>query len=56
MEDVNGCTTNCSHCGVLLLIEDGVAYNFNKKLHEKDSRWPIDGKDTGFLSIKEENK
>lgn len=39
-------TCDCSHCDLLLLVENGVAFDFHKKLHERDERWPEDGKGT----------
>ena len=44
-------TCDCSHCGTLLLLEDGKLTDFNKTMHERDARWPADGKNTGWIEI-----
>jgi hypothetical protein len=44
-------TTDCPYCDGLIFIEDGVLYDFHKKLHEEDPRWPEDGMGTSYLSI-----
>lgn len=44
-------TTTCSVCGNLLIYDNEELKNFHKHLHSKDSRWPIDGKDTGYVEI-----
>lgn len=43
-------STDCNHCGALLLIQDGVVYPFHEKLHEDDARWPKDGAGTASIS------
>lgn len=53
LEVPNNITTNCSHCGALLLIEDGRTWLFNEKLHEEDARWLADGANTGSLTFGE---
>lgn len=50
-KEYKGATLNCPKCGSLLLIEDGKIYDFHKRLHERDSRWPIDGKGTYSAQI-----
>lgn len=50
---VSNCTSNCSHCGALLLIDDNVVYPFHEKLHKDDPRWPADGTGTGFITIED---
>jgi hypothetical protein len=45
-------TGDCPHCNLLVLIENDKIYDFHKKLHEEDPRWPADGKGTGYIEIK----
>jgi transcription elongation factor Elf1 len=49
-DDVHG-TADCGHCGALVLFEDGMSYDFNEKINERDARWPKDGKNTGYIKI-----
>lgn len=51
LEDAEGVTTDCNECGALLLIEGGRVYEFNKKQHSEDSRWPADGNNTGSVEV-----
>jgi hypothetical protein len=44
-------TCDCVHCDSLLFFEDGKITDFHKTLHEQDSRWPADGKDTNWTEI-----
>lgn len=47
-----GCTTDCPRCDALLMIEaGGVARNFHRVMHERDSRWPADGANTGYVGV-----
>ena len=56
LEDANSnFSTNCVHCGELLLANDGEVYPFHQKLHEEDPRWPADGKGTGCLTMPRQN-
>lgn len=43
-------TTDCQ-CGTLLLVNNGIAQDFHESLHNSDSRWPKDGKNTGFVEV-----
>jgi len=54
IEDVEGVTTDCPNCDILLLVKDGSVYEFHKKLHDGDSRWPVDGNSANFVNIGEE--
>ena len=47
----NSFTCDCHYCSLLLLVEEGVAFDFHKKLHERDPGWPEDGKDTCSISF-----
>lgn len=51
--NVTSATADCPNeeCGMLLLIEDGKVYDFHKKLHERDPRWPADGKGTEYIEF-----
>jgi DNA-directed RNA polymerase subunit RPC12/RpoP len=49
----NGATCDCPYCGMLILLEDNQSKDFHKTLHQEDARWPADGKNTGYLEIKE---
>lgn len=44
---------DCPNCQSLLMIKDGEAWDFHKKLNEIDPRWPADGKDTGYVTLEE---
>lgn len=44
-------TTTCG-CGFTILYEEGQIFDFHKKLHEEDPRWPEDGKGTYSVDIK----
>ena len=44
-------TGDCPHCNLLILMECGKIYDFHKKMHEEDSRWPADGKGTGYIEL-----
>jgi hypothetical protein len=44
-------TTDCNVCGGLLIYNEGELKDFHKHMNSKDSRWPIDGKDTGYVKI-----
>lgn len=50
LDEIHG-TTDCGHCGAMLLIEDGIVYEFNEKMNAEDSRWPKDGKNTGYIEV-----
>lgn len=52
-EQMQNCTCDCPNpkCGILLLVENGIVYDFNKKLHERDQRWPADGKGTHSIEV-----
>lgn len=41
-------TTDCK-CGTLLLVNDGIARDFHKAMHEDNPSWPKDGKGTAFI-------
>ena len=53
LERIEGCTVDCPNCETLLIIEEGHALDFHEHLHSQDERWPIDGKGTACLAIKE---
>ena len=43
-------TADC-HCGALLYINNGIAKDFHVYMHEIDSRWPLDGSNTGYVEV-----
>ena len=46
------CTTNCSKCGGLILIENRKLYDFHKRMNEKtDGQWPKNGASTGCVEF-----
>lgn len=49
-DDIYG-TTDCGHCNALLLIEDGIVYEFNERMNAEDSRWPKNGTNTGYIEV-----
>jgi len=51
LEQAEGCTMDCPNCSSVLIVNNGQVLDFHKFLHEKDSRWPADGKGTGFLEV-----
>ena len=36
-------TADCSHCQLVMLVENGTVYDLHRKLHEDNERWPEDG-------------
>jgi ribosomal protein S27E len=56
LQDHVGATVDCKLCGELLLIHEGTGLGarltkFHEHLHERDGRWPADGKGTGFVEV-----
>ena len=51
IEDANHSTADCVHCKALLIIQEGMAYEFHKRMHSKDPRWPEDGAGTGYVEV-----
>jgi hypothetical protein len=51
ISEIEGSTMDCPHCDALLIVEDGFAKNFHVVMHNGDSRWPVDGKNTGFIEV-----
>lgn len=47
----DGSTTDCPHCGELLIIKKGKTKKFHKWMHEADPRWPKDGEGTGCICL-----
>jgi hypothetical protein len=46
------CTTDCPHCGGLILIEDRKLYDFHKHLNETSGgMWPADGANTYSVAV-----
>lgn len=54
--EIGNCTTDCAHCGALLMIENFSIYPFHEKLNGEDPRWPKDGKNTSYISVNEEKE
>jgi hypothetical protein len=50
-EQVNDCTSDCCNCGALLITKKGKTYLMHEWMHSQDSRWPKDGKGTGYITI-----
>ena len=50
-QEVEGATLDCYHCDSLLIVYHGDLKDFHSHINEKDSRWPKDGKGTGFIEV-----
>ena len=52
----NNFTLDCPNgqCSRLLLFDKGQIWDFHKKLHAEDARWPADGVRTMVISFDEE--
>ena len=49
-EERDGCTTDCPHCGTLLIcLEGGATAEFHYWLNKQNPSWPADGKNTGVV-------
>ena len=53
VEEANGSTFDCAWCNALLIMKGGKVLDFHKQLHEQEPSWPADGKNTGFVEIRE---
>lgn len=51
LSEKDGATCDCPYCDTLLIIKEGRLQEFHPWLHEQDSRWPKDGKDTDYIAV-----
>lgn len=50
-KEEDGATLDCPKCNALLIYKDGEIQNFHEWMHNRDKRWPADGKGTGYIEV-----
>lgn len=47
--EIEGCTFDCPHCHLVLVMDNGVVKGLHSMLHDTIPEWPEDGVGTNFI-------
>lgn len=51
--EAEGATCDCPHCEATLIVKQGVLRDFHEYMNSKNAAWPVDGKNTGVIELRE---